>query len=62
MLVLSRKKNESLIIGDDVEIIVIEIRGDNVRLGIVAPDDVRVDRRELREAKDRNKQREDDAA
>lgn len=47
MLVLSRKKNESVIINNDIIITVIEIRGDKVRLGIVAPKDVPVHREEV---------------
>ena len=39
MLVLSRKKNESIIINDNITVTVIEIRGDKVRLGIEAPKD-----------------------
>ncbi len=50
MLVLSRKKNESIIINDDIEITVVEIRGDKVRLGIVAPKDVSVHREEVYQA------------
>ena len=50
MLVLSRKKNESIIINDNISITVIEIRGDKVRLGIEAPKDVSVHRREVYEA------------
>ena len=37
MLVLSRKKNESIVINDDIKIVVVEIRGDKVRLGVEAP-------------------------
>jgi len=51
MLCLSRKKNQSIHIGDNVRICVVEICGDKVRLGIEAPDEVRVDREEVREAK-----------
>ena len=47
MLVLSRKKNESIIINNDIVITVVEIRGDKVRLGIVAPKDVTVHREEV---------------
>jgi carbon storage regulator len=47
MLVLSRKKNESIVINNDVVITVVEIRGDKVRLGIVAPKDVAVHREEV---------------
>ena len=50
MLVLSRKKNESIVINNDVVITVIEVRGDKVRLGIVAPRDVAVHREEVYEA------------
>lgn len=50
MLVLSRKLNESIIIGDDVVVTVVEIRGDKIRLGIEAPRDVSVHRREVYEA------------
>jgi carbon storage regulator len=50
MLVLSRKKNESIVINNDVVITIVEIRGDKVRLGIVAPKDVPVHREEVYEA------------
>jgi carbon storage regulator len=50
MLVLSRKKNESIVINNDITITVVEIRGDKVRLGIVAPKDVPVHRQEVFEA------------
>jgi carbon storage regulator len=50
MLVLSRKKNESIIINDNITVTVIEIRGDKVRLGIEAPKNVSVHRREVYEA------------
>jgi len=50
MLVLTRKKNEVIVIGDDIHITVIEIRGDKVRLGIDAPRDVTVHRAEVYEA------------
>ena len=50
MLVLSRKKNESIIINDNITVTVIEIRGDKVRLGIVAPKEVPVHRQEVFEA------------
>jgi len=50
MLVLSRKKNESIVINNDIIITVVEIRGDKVRLGIVAPKDVPVHRQEVYEA------------
>lgn len=47
MLVLSRKKNQQIVIGDDVTVTVVEIRGDKVRLGIVAPKEVPVHRKEV---------------
>lgn len=50
MLVLSRRKDERIIIGDDVEIMVVEIRGDKVRLGINAPKEMPVHRREVYDA------------
>ena len=50
MLVLSRKKNETIVINDSITVTVIEIRGDKVRLGIDAPKDVTVHRREVYEA------------
>lgn len=54
MLVLSRKKNESIIIGDNITIAVVEIKGDKVRLGINAPRDISVHRNEVYEAIRRN--------
>ena len=50
MLVLSRHRDESIIIGDDIVITVVDIRGDKVRLGIVAPKDVPVHRQEVFDA------------
>ncbi len=50
MLVLSRKKDESIVINNDITIVVVEIRGDKVRLGVEAPKDVPVHRREVFEA------------
>ncbi len=54
MLVLSRKKNESIVIADDITIVVVEIRGDKVRLGVEAPKEVPVHRREVFDAIRRN--------
>lgn len=54
MLVLSRKKNESIVINDDITIVVVEIRGDKVRLGVEAPKEVPVHRNEVYEAIRRN--------
>jgi len=50
MLVLSRKKNESIVINNDITIVVVEIRGDKVRLGVEAPREVPVHRREVYDA------------
>jgi carbon storage regulator len=50
MLVLSRKKHEQIVIYDDIAVTVVEIRGDKVRLGIEAPKEVPVHRREVYEA------------
>ncbi|ORX24533.1 carbon storage regulator [Thermoanaerobacterium sp. PSU-2] len=55
MLILSRKTGQSLIIGDDVEIKIVSIDGDNVKIGISAPKNVTVVRKELLEVKDENK-------
>lgn len=55
MLVLSRQKNESIIIGDDVEVVIVDVRGDKVRLGITAPKSVSVHRKEIYEAIQREK-------
>ncbi|MGA2616159.1 MAG: carbon storage regulator CsrA [Thermoguttaceae bacterium] len=54
MLVLSRKKNESIVINDDITIVVVEIRGDKVRLGVEAPKEIPVHRREVFDAIHRN--------
>jgi carbon storage regulator len=50
MLVLSRKKNESIVINNEIKIVVVEIRGDKVRLGVEAPRDVPVHRQEVYDA------------
>jgi carbon storage regulator len=47
MLVLSRQRDEAIIIGDDVEITIVDIRGDKVRLGITAPTSITVHRKEV---------------
>jgi carbon storage regulator len=49
MLVLARKERQSIIIDDDIEILVLEVRGDQVRLGINAPKSIPVHRKELYE-------------
>ena len=50
MLVLSRHRDETIMIGDDIELTVVDIRGDKVRLGIEAPREVPVHRREVLDA------------
>lgn len=50
MLVLSRQRDETIMIGDDIELIVVDIRGDKVRLGINAPTHIAVHRKEVYDA------------
>jgi len=50
MLVLSRHRDQSIIIGDDIVVTIVDIRGDKVRLGIDAPTEIPVHRREVYEA------------
>jgi carbon storage regulator len=50
MLVLSRQRDETIMIGDDIEITIVDIRGDKVRLGITAPTHVPVHRKEVYDA------------
>ena len=50
MLVLTRKVGESIIIGDNIEITVIETKGDQIKLGIKAPKDIDIHRKEIYEA------------
>jgi carbon storage regulator len=57
MLVLSRHRDESIMIGDDVVITIVDIRGDKVRLGIEAPQDIPVHRQEVYEAIQRENRR-----
>ena len=47
MLVLSRQIDESIMIGDDVEVVIVGIRGGKVRLGVTAPEKIPVHRREI---------------
>lgn len=56
MLVLSRQRDESIIIGDNVVVTVVDVRGDKVKLGIDAPQDISVHRREVYEAIQRENQ------
>jgi carbon storage regulator len=48
MLVLSRKIHETIWLGDDIQLVVVSVKGDSVRFGIIAPPKVRVDRGEIR--------------
>ena len=50
MLILTRKRNERIMIGDSIEVVIVDIRGEQVQLGINAPKDVPVHRREVYEA------------
>jgi carbon storage regulator len=50
MLVLTRKVNQSIMIGEGVEVVVLDVRGEQVRLGIKAPGDVKVHRKEIFDA------------
>lgn len=59
MLVLSRHKGESIMVGDDCEITIVEVRGDKVRLGIKAPSHIGVHRREVYDAIQRASQASD---
>lgn len=56
MLVLSRQKDESIMVGDNVEITIVDVRGDKVRLGITAPRSIAVHRKEVYEAIQREKE------
>jgi len=56
MLVLSRQRDESIVIGDNVVITIVDVRGDRVRLGIEAPREVSVHRREVYDAIQRENQ------
>lgn len=47
MLILTRKHNESIMVGDDIEIVVLEIKGEQIKLGVKAPDNIRVYRGEV---------------
>ena len=56
MLVLARRTNQSIMIGDDVEIVVVDIKGDQVKLGVKAPKEISVFRQEIyQEIQEENK-------
>jgi len=55
MLVLSRQRDQSIMIGDDVKVTIVDVRGDKVRLGITAPKNIPVHRMEVYEAIQREK-------
>ena len=61
MLVLTRKINQSIKIGNNIEVTLVEIRGDQIRLGFTAPGDVFVDRKEIWLQKQKEKQTEKQA-
>lgn len=56
MLVISRKAGEAFLIGENIEISVLEVVGDKIKLGISAPRDVRVIRKELKETEQLNRE------
>lgn len=60
MLVLSRKRNESIKINDDITVVIVEIRGDKVRLGIEAPKAYTVHRNEVYDLIQKEKEKEND--
>ncbi|MCL6476223.1 MAG: carbon storage regulator CsrA [Firmicutes bacterium] len=49
MLVLTRKVNQSIVIGDDIEVVVLEVRGEQVRIGVRAPKAITIHRKEVYE-------------
>lgn len=49
MLVLARKRDQSIVIGDDIEVIIVDVHGDQVKLGITAPRHIPVHRKEIYE-------------
>jgi len=60
MLVVSRQRDEVIVIGDDIEVVVVDIRGDKVRLGITAPKKVSVHRKEVYDAIKREEKEKDE--
>lgn len=61
MLVLSRLKNEAIVIDGQIRVMIVEVRGDKVRLGIVAPREIEVHREEVYDAIQRDKREVNDA-
>jgi carbon storage regulator len=57
MLVLERKRDESIMIGENISVVVVDIRGDKVRLGVEAPSEIPVHRREVFDAIRRENQK-----
>ena len=57
MLILTRELNEKIIIGDNIEVMIVDVRGPKVRLGIKAPAEVSVHRQEVYEAIQRQKEK-----
>jgi|TARA_R110002096_G_scaffold160777_4_gene327094 carbon storage regulator len=57
MLVLSRKKGETICIAENIEVTIVEIKGDKVRLGFAAPRDIQIHRKEVKEAIERNEEK-----
>lgn len=61
MLVLSRRLNERIMIGEDIVLTVVDIRDGKVRIGVQAPVELRVDREEIREQRDAERRREEES-
>ena len=59
MLVLSRYVGQQIVIGEDITVTIMEVRGDKVKIGIIAPSDVEVDRLEIREQKQKEVKHDD---
>jgi carbon storage regulator len=54
MLILSRKCGESFLIGEDVEILILDVKNDKIKVGIAAPDNIKIIRKELKEVESAN--------